>query len=188
MKRIILNVSALLVMLTVSINSHADTYSNVTIKFGSFTLDNKNQIIVSPVTFDTTSKSVYAVEYEQKLRNNLSFGGELISYKNSFNSGFDQANATHIFANFKKYFDVAPHVQPFIGVGAGGSTVSLSGATSSGTAGGFGIQFMAGVKFPFEGISAVVEYKVISADPADLAGSTVDLSGDGLFAGLAIHF
>ena len=91
-------------------------------------------------------------------------------------------------ANFKKYFDIAKHVHPFIGAGVGGSSVRLSGASSSGTAGGLGFQFMAGIKFPFEDVSFVVEYKVIDAEPADLVGSTVDLSGDGFFAGLAINF
>ena len=33
-----------------------------------------------------------------------------------------------------------------------------------------------------------IEYKVISADPSDDFGSSVDLSGDGLFAGIAINF
>lgn len=188
MKGKILKISTLIMTLFISINTHADTYNSITLKTGSFALGNKNQTIVGPVTFDTTSSTVYAVEYEHKLRNNLTFGGELISYKNTFNSGDDQANATHVFANFKKYFDVSPHVYPFIGVGAGASTVRLSGLNSSGTAGGFGIQFVAGIKFPFQDISAVVEYKVISADPADLVGSTVDLSGDGLFAGIAINF
>jgi len=188
MKGKFLKLSALIAMLVMSSSSFAETYNNITLKLGSFTLSDSNQVIVGPVTFDTTSKSVFAIEYEHKLRNNTSFGGELISYKNTFNSGADQANATHVFANFKKYFDVADHVQPFIGVGAGGSSVRLSGASSSGTAGGIGFQFMAGIKFVFNEVSMLVEYKVIDAEPADLIGSTVDLSGDGLFAGLSINF
>lgn len=188
MKGKILKISALVAMLAMSASSFAESYNNITLKLGSFTLGNKNQVIQGPVTFDTSSKSVFAIEYEHKLRNNTSFGGEIISYKNAFNSGADQANATHVFANFKKYFDVAQHVQPFIGVGAGGSAVRLSGLNSSGTAGGLGFQFMAGIKFPFEDASMVIEYKVIDAEPADLVGSTVDLSGDGVFAGLAINF
>lgn len=187
MKGKILKLSVLIAMLTISVNSFADTYNNITIKLGSFTLSDANQVIVSPVTFDTTSQSVFAVEYEHRLRNNTTFGGELISYKNTYDST-EQVNVTHVFANFKKYFDVSPHVHPFVGVGAGGSSVRLSGVSSSGTAGGLGFQFMAGIKFPFEDVSLVVEYKVIDAEPADLIGSTVDLSGDGLFAGLAINF
>lgn len=188
MKGKILTLSALLAMVSMSFTASADTYNNITLKLGQFTLEDKSQVIVSAVTFNENSTSEYAVEYEHKLRNNTTFGGEIISYKNTFNSGSDSANATHIFANFKKYFDVATHMHPFIGVGAGASTVRLSGATSSGTAGGFGIQFMGGIKFPFQDVSAVVEYKVISAEPADLLGSTVNLSGNGLYAGLSINF
>ena len=188
MKSDILKLPAFIIMLFICVNTHADTYNNITIKLGSFTLGDKNQTIdFTPVTFNTSSSTVYAVEYERKLRNNLSFGGELISYKNTFAPENSKANTTHIFANFKKYFDVTTHVHPFIGVGAGASTVRLTGGFS-GSAGGFGIQFVAGVKFPFEEVSAVVEYKVISAEPADILGSTVDLSGDGLFAGIAINF
>lgn len=188
MKGKTLKLSALIMMLTVSMNTYAESYNNITIKTGSFTLDTQNQTIDStPVTFNTSSSTVYAIEYERKLRNNLSFGGELISYKNTFVPGNSKANVTHVFANFKKYFDVTTYVHPFIGVGAGASTVSLSGGFG-GTADGFGVQFMAGIKFPFEDVSAVVEYKVISADPSDDFGSSVDLSGDGLFAGIAINF
>ena len=188
MKGKLIKLSAVSVLLSLSMSASAETYNNITLKLGQFKLADKSQVIVSAVTFNENSTSEYALEYEHKLRNNITFGGELISYKNSFNSGSDSANATHVFANFKKYFDVAPHFNPFIGVGAGGSSVRLSGSSSSGTAGGFGIQFMGGIKFEFEDISAVVEYKVISAEPADLVGSTVNLSGDGLYAGLAINF
>ena len=188
MKGKILKISALVTMLSMSATSFAETYNNITLKVGSFTLGTQNQTIDStPVTFDTSSNSVFAIEYEHKLRNNTSFGGELISYKNNFSPFNSKINTTHIFANFKKYFNVAQHVQPFIGVGAGGSSARLSGGFY-GTGGGFGVQFMAGIKFPFEEVSMVIEYKVIDSEPSDLAGSTVDLSGDGLFAGLAINF
>ena len=188
MKGKILKISALVAILGMSFNAFADTYNNITLKVGQFNLGDTSQVIQSAVTFEEKSTSVFAIEYEHKLRNNITFGGEIINYKNTFNSGADSASAFHIFANFKKYFDVAAHVYPFIGVGAGGSSVRLSGPNSSGTAGGLGVQFMGGIKFPFEEVSVVIEYKVISAEPADLVGSTVDLSGTGLFAGLAINF
>ncbi|MCW8901021.1 MAG: porin family protein [Gammaproteobacteria bacterium] len=188
MKGKILKLSAFIATLMISITSFADTYHNITLKTGQFTFGDKTQVIETAVLFDENSTSEFAIEYEIKLRNNLTFGGELIRYKNTFDTGSNNATGTHFFANFKKYFDVATHVQPFIGVGAGASTVRLSGSSSSGTAGDFGLQFMAGIKFPFEDISAVIEYKVISAEPSDDVGSSVDLSGDGLFAGLAINF
>ena len=188
MKRKLLKLSVLVTLLIMSASSYAMSYNNITLKLGQFYLGDTSQVIQTAVTFEEKSTSEFAVEYEYKLRNNITFGGELISYKNTFNSGSDSANATHIFANFKKYFDIAAHVHPFIGVGIGGSGVRLSGPNSSGTAGGLGIQFMGGVKFPFEEVSAVIEYKVISAEPADVVGSTVNLSGSGFFAGLAINF
>lgn len=188
MKGKIFKLSALITLLTVSMNTSAESYNNITLKLGSYTLGSSKQTIVSPVTFDTKSTSVFAIEYERKFKNNLSWGGELIRYKNTFTPGSNAATGMHVFANVKKYFDLATHVQPFIGAGAGASTVRLSGSSSSGVAGGFGVQFNAGVKFPFEDVSFLVEYKVISSEPSDSAGSSVDLSGNGLFAGLAINF
>lgn len=187
MKGKILKISALIMMLGFSVNSSAESYNNITVKLGSFTLGSQNQTVITAETFDTSSSGVFSVEYERKFGKNLTYGGELIRYKNTYDSGTSSATATHVFANIKKYFDVATHVKPFIGAGAGVSSASLTGSTF-GTVSGFGVQFNAGIKFPFDEVSAVIEYKTISAEPDDAIGQSVDISGDGLFAGLAINF
>jgi len=182
-KKLVLIMSFMLV----STFTYAEGNSSVIVKSGSFTLADKNQTIVGAVTFDETSSSVFAIEYEAKMRENLSWGAEYIAYNNTYASGAGKASFTHIMFNIRKLFDVTKHVEPFVGIGAGASTVALSGI-GTGTGGGFGFQLMAGVKFPFKDFSAVVEYKMITATPDDKAGTSVSSSGNGLFAGIGISF
>jgi len=183
LKKLILIMSFMLV----SAFTYADGNSSVIVKSGSFSLAEKNQTITGAVTFDEASSSVVAIEYEYKIRDNLSWGGEYIAYNNTYSSGAGKASFTHIMFNVRKLFYVAKHVEPFVGIGAGAATVALSGI-GSGTGGGFGFQLMAGVKFPFKDFSAVVEYKMITATPNDEGGASVSSSGSGLFAGIGISF
>lgn len=175
------------ILIAMSTVTYAESRGSVSVKTGSFKMANKNQTIVGAVTFDTTSTSVFAVEYEYKMKENLSWGAEYIGYKNTYASSAGEASFTHIMFNMRKLFKVAKHVQPFVGIGAAASTVALSG-TGSGTGGGFGFQLMGGVKFPFDDFSAVVEYKMITANPDDKAGTSVSSTGSGLFAGIGIAF
>ncbi len=175
------------ILISLSSLSYADGRGSVIVKSGSFTLAEKNQTIVGAVTFDETSASPFAIEYEYKMRENLSWGGEYISYTNTYSSGAGKASFTHIMFNIRKLFKIAKHVEPFVGIGAGAATVALSGI-GSGTGGGFGFQLMGGVKFPFNDFSAVIEYKMITANPDDKAGTSVNSSGSGLFAGIGITF
>ena len=180
--------AAILTLLTISSLTYAESMSSVIVKTGSFTLANKSQTITSAVTFDEMSSSIFAIEYEYKIKENLSWGGEYIGYKNTFTPGTNSASFTHVMFNIKKLFKVAKYVEPFIGIGAGASTVALSGSSSGGRAGGFGFQIMAGVKFPFEDFSAVVEYKMATGNPADKAGTSVNSTGSGIFTGIGIRF
>lgn len=173
--------------LAISTVTYAGGKGSVIVKSGSFTLAEKTQTITSTVTFDETSSSPFAIEYEYKMKENLSWGAEFISYKNTYSSGAGTASFTHIMFNVRKLFNVAKHVEPFVGIGAGAATVALGGI-GSGTGGGFGFQLMGGVKFPFEDFSAVIEYKMITANPDDKAGTSVNSSGSGLFAGIGISF
>lgn len=158
--------------------------NSISIKAGSFSIDTTNQL---GVTFDDSSSSVFAIEYERNFKKDMSWGVEYINYDNTYSSGTGTASSSHIFGNFRKYFEVAKNVKPYIGAGAGISTVSLGGI-GTGTGSDIGFQFMAGVKFPFENISAVVEYKIISASPDDDFGTSVDISGNGIFAGIGFNF
>ena len=180
-------ITLMMTLLIMSAVSYAENRGNVTVKTGSFTLANKSQTIVGAVTFDEKASSVFAIEYEYKMKENLSWGAEYIGYKNTYASGTGTASFTHIMFNMRKLFRPAKHVQPFVGIGAAASTVALSGI-GTGTGGGFGFQIMGGVKFPFEDFSAVIEYKMITANPDDKAGTSVSSTGSGLFTGIGISF
>ena len=171
-----------------SLASAALTLNDISIKLGTFTLANKIQrISSSTITFDETSRSVFSIEYERSMTNNLKWGVEFITYKNDFSAGTSNALATHLALNMKNYFDVSQNVRPYIGAGITAAGVRLGGF-SSGSAGSLGVQFMGGIKFPFENVAGVIEYKIISAEPTDFYGSSVNTSGSGLFAGISVDF
>lgn len=184
----IIKTTAIILLLGLNAATYAEDKNNIVIKAGSFDLSSTNQTIISPVTFDAKSTSVFAIEYERNFGDDMSWGVEYISYENTFNSGASSASSSLILANFKKYFDASKSIKPFIGVGAGAAIVSLSGSGAGGSAGALGTQLMGGVKFIFKSVDAVLEYKLVSGEPEDAVGTTVDISGSGLFAGIAIKF
>jgi opacity protein-like surface antigen len=184
----IVKVTALVAMLSAGSIVHAANESSIIIKTGSFSLSNATQTIGgSSITFDDSSSGVFALEYERSMKNNLSWGIEYISYTNDYASGTGYADAFQLMANIRKYFDVSKSVQPYVGAGVGVAGVSLGGV-GTGTGAGIGFQVMGGVKFPFKAVSAIIEYKYISSEPEDSVGTTVDTSGSGIFAGIAINF
>lgn len=184
MKTKIIRVTALIAMLGAGSIVHAANGNSLNIKTGSFTLDSKTQNIGgSTVTFDDSSSSVFSVEYERGFGKDLSWGVELLSYSNDILASSNDADTVIVMGTIRKYFDVSKHVQPYIGGGAGVSVVTIIGSGS-----GIAFQGMAGIKFPFDRISAILEYKFISSEADDDFGATVDVSGSGIFAGIAFNF
>ena len=185
MKLKLLKTSAVIALLSISATGFAANKASVIIKMGSFSTSTSNQL---GVVFDTTSSGVFSLEYEARLKKNTSWGVEYISYQNDYSSGAGNATATHIAGNFRQYFDAGKFVKPFIGAGISAASASLGGV-GSGSAGGIGFQAMGGVKFPFSKKAfAVLEYKIISANPDDSNGTSIDISGNGLFAGIGFKF
>ena len=187
MKIKLIKLSLIIISFAISSISFASGENSLIFKLGSYSLATSNQTIVSPVTFDTDSSSVFSLEYERQFGNDVSWGGELISYSNTYSSGAGKADSTHVLFNIKKYIVVSANVKPFFGVGLGGSSVTLGGI-GTGSGGGLGFQAMAGIKFPLDAISLILEYKFISAKPDDVVGTSVDISGGGFFAGIALNF
>lgn len=186
MRKSIIKVTALIAMLSAGSMVHAANKGSFAIKTGNFNLSEKSQNIAGfIVTFDDSSSSVFALEYEKQLRNNVAWGYEFINYSNDVVLGIgDVLDTVLLMVNGKKYFDASNIVKPYVGGGIGISTVGLNGGTGSGIA----FQAMAGLKFPFKKISAFVEYKLVSSEAEDSAGSKIDVSGSGIFAGIAINF
>lgn len=173
-------------MLAAASLAHAAGGSSLNIKTGSYSISEATQNIGGiTVTFDDSSSPVFTVEYEREFGKDLSWGVELTSYSNDILAGSsaNDASTLLVMGTVRKYFDVSKVVKPYIGAGAGVSVVTISGSGS-----GIGFQGMAGVKFPFDSISAIVEYKFISSEADDDIGATIDVSGSGIFAGIAFNF
>jgi len=186
MKSKIIRVTVLIAMLGAGSLVHAANGSSINIKTGSYRISEATQNIGgTTVTFDDSSSSVFSVEYERGFGKDLSWGVEVLSYSNDIIAGSSASDASTaiVMGTVRKYFDVSKHVQPYIGAGAGVSVVTIFGSGS-----GLAFQGMAGVKFPFDSISAILEYKFVSSEPEDDFGDSVDISGSGIFAGIAINF
>lgn len=160
-------------------------------KLGSFSLSETQQTTVGVnATYDEDSSGVFAVEYERRLDGGFSFGGEFVSYTNDYtsSSGSGEADVGVLTFNVKQYFNSSGSFMPFVGAGIGFGVASMSGPIS-GDAVDLALQIMGGFEYQFtDTIGIYAEYKVISSEPEDDAGETVDISGSGVFAGLTIHF
>ncbi|MCW9032322.1 MAG: porin family protein [Gammaproteobacteria bacterium] len=186
MNKSIITTTVLLFMLSAGSMVHAATGSSLNIKTGSFSINDKTQNIGgTTVTFDDSSDSVFSIEYESAFGKNFSWGVDVLNYSNDILAGSsaNDASSLLIMGTVRKYFDVSKHVQPYIGGGVGTSVVTIVGSGS-----GIAFQGMAGIKFPFDSISAILEYKFISSEADDDYGASIDVSGSGIFAGIAINF
>lgn len=189
MKNRILKITTLFTLLLSASLANAAGGHSLNIKTASLTLSEKTQTIGSrTVTFDDSAKSVFSIEYEQEFGQGLTWGVDLTSYTNDITASTPSTSANDmssvvISGTVRKYFDAGKYVKPYIGGGMGVSAVTIVGSGS-----GLAFQGMAGIKFPFDSISAVIEYKVISSDPEDDVGASVDISSSGVFAGIAINF
>ena len=165
--------------------AYAENEKSLHLKIGSFTISDATQTIgATTVTFDDSSSSVFSVEYEKQLKKDQSWGFEVASYTNDIIAGATgDASTLLMMGNIRKYFDVSKSVKPYVGGGIGLNVVTINGSGS-----GIAFQGMAGLKFPFDSISAIVEYKYVSSEADDDFGATVDTSGSGIFAGIALNF
>lgn len=181
------------------VNAASKNKSSLIVKAGTFKLANKSQTIGVPVTFDDSSSSVFAIEYEKMHKRDMTWGYEkmhkrymtwgveLISYSNDYALGAGTADAIQVMVNIKSYYKISKSVWPYVGLGIGVAGVSLGGV-GTGSGRSIGYQGIVGVKFPFKAVSAIVEYKYVSSHPEDSAGIKVDTSGSGIFAGIGINF
>lgn len=186
MKSEIIGATLLVAMLSTSSIVHAAGESSFAIKMGNIDLDNtSNAITGGPFVFEESSSSVFSLEYEKQVRNNISWGVEVVSYSNAPVSGtLADADTVLVMGNARKYFDISERIKPFVGGGIGLTTINLDFVTVS----GLSYQVMAGIKFPFKKISAILEYKLVSSEAEDSVGETIDTSGSGIFAGIAFNF
>lgn len=160
------------------------------IKTGTFDMSKKSQTFAGGLnTFDTESDGVFAVEFEFRRGSGFAWGFELISYDNDFTQGSLNGTADTFIAlvTAKKYFRPGKKFSPFIGIGVGGGSTSLSG-DFTGSGGDIAIAFGGGFELRWKRVGLYVEYKQINTKPEDDFGTNINVGGDGIFVGLAAYF
>ena len=173
--------------------SGAAKKNTIIVKVGTFTLADTDQTLAGTnATFEDTSSSVLSVEYNRKFGDNFAFGGEMVRYTNEYVRILPgEVDTLILMGVIKKYFALTTHFQPFIGVGVGVTSASVTGSLD-GNASGTASSFSVGAEIPFDYVGIHLEYKYLNAtaDNETILGQTAkfDLSGTGFFAGVAIHF
>jgi hypothetical protein len=150
--------------------------------------------------FDTSSRDVAGLEYERQARRGFSYGADVFHIRNSFvvpalNPSQGEMRANFFLATLKKYFGDPRGLRPFVGGGIGIVDANLGGSVNR-SASGRAAQAVAGVRYQSGRISVVAEYRYVRAPSIELdAGNEtgdvrgkLDLSGQGYFLGLGIHF
>lgn len=197
MKNNLLILTYIVFSLSLSVNVYAANGKHtINVKGGTFDLATENQTIAgSELVFDTGTNA-FAVEYEYAF-SKISIGGEVMVYSNDYKTktgfGSGEMDTTIATFNVKKYFNVSKQFKPFIGTGIGLGFVELTGFPVSGDAVDFALQFMLGMEYRFSRVGVYAEYKYLVSEPEyEINGSSVtgdlDASGQGFFAGIAIHF
>ena len=179
-----------LISLSVTAEEDAKKYS-VILKTGSYSMSTSSQTILArAVKFDDSASGVFGAEFIWNSNQDVSFGGEVFVHNNDYTASGSpgEASASFIMFNARKHF-MEGNFRPFVGAGIGAGSVDLSGSLN-GTAGGLAIQVLAGAEYRVaDSVGLYVEYKnMLSADLEDDAGESVDMTGSGVLAGVAIHF
>lgn len=164
------------------------------LKTGSFKLADESQTVISPQQFDSSASSLYAIEGEGFINDNLSVGGEYLHYSNAFTdvlSGVAGKMTTTVYLVNAKYYFGSSAWRPYVGGGLGAATSSFNGPLT-GDLGGVAVQAFGGVQWRWQWIGVRAEYKFLKAntDGTNTAGGTekMDASGSGFFLGASFHF
>jgi len=169
----------------------------VMFKIGSLSLSNQTQSIdISGTTFDLNyDKSVsglFGIEAYYQSGSGLATGGELLSYKAHFTtSGGTSSGDVSVLvalANVKQYFLTDSSLQPYVGAGFGAALAKVSGTAITGNTAGFAYQLVGGVEYRTSSVGFFAEAKYLSANTKDKNSQSIDMTGTGFFAGVAVHF
>ncbi len=170
-------------------------------KVGSFQLASASQRIAALSREFSAASVAYGLEGEWRFSNGFALGLEVFGHTQDYTTAAPSTesgdmNVTNVFLNAKKYFRPQAIVQPYIGIGLGSATASLSAGSNggvTGSAGAFAVQGMVGVAFRWQhvGIYTEIKYERAELDATNTTtglAETVDVSGAGLFAGMSVHF
>lgn len=144
--------------------------------------------------FETTADTVFAIEGETRLdrEENLSFGGEILHYRNHFarttstGPGFEDTMYTYGFlAKSKYYFRPGEVLQPYLGGGIGTVWSHDFSGPINGFANGLGYQAVAGLQLRADRVGMRFEYMYLRGRGTDGDGEKIRSSSYGVMFGMA---
>lgn len=158
---------------------------------GTLHLSHTQQNLAGNTTqFAGETSTNYDIAWEQRHYNGIAYGAEYLMFSDSLNQNGTPATATArlVMATLKKYHRPWRNVYPFIGVGAGLADTTLDhipGRNGVGVAlevdGGVEVEWARSVGF-------YTELRALYAQPGDLYGTSTNVSGIGLYAGISLLF
>jgi opacity protein-like surface antigen len=165
----------------------------LTLKTGSLSLSKGRQtILATDRDFDENASGIFAAEFNYQFDNGLSVGGEFIKYSAEFTTvsltDTHTVDVSIVLVNAKQYFRTYSGLQPYISAGAGIAVTDVSGPTISGNTAGVAYQLSTGLQYRGANIGIFGELRYIGANTEDDNGETIDVTGSGVFAGVAFHF
>lgn len=163
------------------------------LKTGALTLSEDRQTILGDArVFDDSTSGLYGVEALYQFPSGVSVGGEILGFTANFvtegSSDRHDVDVLIVFANARQYFRTDASLQPYIGAGIGVAVTDTSGPTIVGSTSGLAYQLLAGAEYRSGNFGLFAEYKYLSADTESSNNEKIDVSGSGLFAGVAFHF
>lgn len=141
--------------------------------------------------FDSWSDSAYAVGFETRKQNGLSFGVEYLSFRNSFTTptaSRGHASASVVCFVFRKYFNFDGRFRLYLGLGAGGGEREYAyriGPTSNKDyATGLALQAVAGFELNLgSNVTAAFEIKGVNFNSSGFGTNDYNPSGTGVLLG-----
>lgn len=163
------------------------------LRAGALSVSSTEQtIFAGSRTFDSSTSTPLSVEMYWAFSNGLSLGGEYLGYSARFTT--TGMNDTHnvdvagLLFNARLFFRVQQAFRPYIGAGLGVAVADVNGPLINGSSSGAAYQLIVGAEYRFSSVSMSAEYRNLSADTSGSSDEHVDVSANGIMAGLSFAF
>lgn len=188
-KNAALSLSAALLLAV--IEGAAAEESALMLKVGGFQLSHDAQTIDSaPRAFDDSADDVYGIAWEARHNDGAAFGVEFFRFTNDWvgpGNARGDSHARGLMFTMKKYMLPSGNIYPFIGAGVGALHATVGGLDFD-PALGLALQLVGGAEIRFDSVGLYAELKGLYAEPGNVWGDDINLSGIGLSGGLSILF
>ncbi|MHB1565619.1 MAG: hypothetical protein ACYCXG_02685 [Acidiferrobacter sp.] len=178
-------------VLSLSIIPVAAAEDALILTVGAFHLSHNQQDLGGTTTrVATNAGSDYSIAWELRHYNGIAYGAEYLIFRNDLNQVGRTGTATSqlFMLTLKKYDRPVAHVYPYIGVSAGLADTALGGIGGR-TGIGPAVEVDGGVEFEWaHTIGLYTELRGVYAQPGDIYGTRVNVSGVGLYGGISLLF